>query len=199
VRGTTAPREVHHRVARCVLRLRDRADACADPLSAEGLALWLDYELEALRFGVDPDISRDELAALIEGSTVEIAREEHRNGHASDLSRWGRRGGLVTVRRYGTAWFVLLAARRWERVTAEELSTVLGSRYHSGIFDAKAVLLLGWRGVLFCKGVTVALLVLLARAARTRIVAAYSRWSWAHLVVWSLASTLGFPDKDASM
>jgi hypothetical protein len=122
VRGATAAREVHHRVARCVLGLRDRADACADPLSAEGLALWMDYELEALRFGVDPDVSREELAALIEGSTVEIPSEEHRDGHAEDFARWGRRGGLVTVRRYGTAWFALLAARRWERISAEELA-----------------------------------------------------------------------------
>jgi hypothetical protein len=124
VRGTTAAREVHHRVARCVLRLRDRADGCADPLSAEGLALWMDYELEALRFGVDPDVSREELAALIEGSTVEIPREEHRDGHASDFARWGRRGGLATARRYGTAWFTLLARRRWERITAEAVAEV---------------------------------------------------------------------------
>ncbi len=124
MRPATAPREVHHRVARCVLGLRDRADACADPLSAEGLALWMDYELEALRFGVDPDLYREELAALIEGSTVEIAREEHRNGHADDFARWGRRGGLATLRRYGTAWFSLLARRRWERITAEALAEV---------------------------------------------------------------------------
>jgi hypothetical protein len=122
VRPATAPREVHHRVARCVLRLRDRAEACAEPLSAEGLALWMDYELEALRFGVDPDVSRDELRALVESSTVELSQEEHRNGHASDFARWGRRGGLGTVRRYGTAWFGLLAARRWERISAEELA-----------------------------------------------------------------------------
>jgi hypothetical protein len=127
VRPAATPWEVHHRVARCVLGLRDRADACADPLSAEGLALWMDYELEALHFGVDPEVSRDELAALIEGSTVEILREEHRNGHADDFARWGRRGGLATVRRYGTAWFSLLARRRWERITAEELSTLLAA------------------------------------------------------------------------
>ena len=102
MRPASTPREVHHRVARCVLGLRDRTDACADPLSAEGLALWMDYELEALHFGVDPDISRDELAALIESSTVEIPSEEHRDGHASDFARWGRRGGLATARRYGT-------------------------------------------------------------------------------------------------
>jgi hypothetical protein len=124
VRPATAPREMHHRVPRCVLRLRDRADACADHLSAEGLALWMDYELEALRCGVDPEMSRDELAALIEGSTVELSREEHRNGHASDFAWWGRRGGLATARRYGTAWFSLLARRRWERITAEALAEV---------------------------------------------------------------------------
>jgi len=127
VRPASAPREVHHRVARCVLGLWDQADACADPLSAEGLALWMGYELEALHFGVNPDMSRDELAALIEGSTVEIPREEHRNGHADDFARWGKRGGLVTVRRYGTAWFGLLAWRSWERITAEELSTVFAA------------------------------------------------------------------------
>ena len=84
----------------------------------------MNYELEALRHGVDPDISCDELAALIEGSTVEIPREEHQNGHAEDFARWGRRGGLVTARRYGTAWFGLLAARRWERISAEALAEV---------------------------------------------------------------------------
>jgi hypothetical protein len=82
----------------------------------------MDYDLEVPRFGVDPDVSRDELADLIEGSTVEIPREEHREDHASDFTRWGRHGGLATVRRYGTAWFGLLAARRWERITAEVLS-----------------------------------------------------------------------------
>ena len=122
MRPATTLREMHHRVAHCVLGLRERADASADPLSAEGLALWMDYELEALRFGVDPDVSREELAALIEGSTVEIPREDHRDGHADDFARWGRRGGLVTVRRYGTAWFRLLAARRWERISAQELA-----------------------------------------------------------------------------
>jgi hypothetical protein len=86
VRSAIAPREVHHRVTRCVLRLRDRADACADPLSAEGLALWMDYELEALRFGVDPDVSREELATMIERCAVEIPGDEHREAHAEDSS-----------------------------------------------------------------------------------------------------------------
>lgn len=116
-----AKREVHHRVPRCLLRLRDRADAHRD-LEGEGVQKWLDYEVEALRWGLDPDISREELATLVEGSTVKIGRDEHREYHASDFARWGRRGGLATLRRYGTAWFSLLARRRWERITAEALA-----------------------------------------------------------------------------
>ena len=69
MRPASTPREVHHRVPRCLLRLRERAEFHTE-LDGEGLALWMDYELEALRCGVDPDVSRDELAALIEGSTV---------------------------------------------------------------------------------------------------------------------------------
>ena len=60
--------EVHHSVPQCLLRLRDRADAHQE-LDGEGFQLWLDYELEALPHGIDPDISHEELAALIEDST----------------------------------------------------------------------------------------------------------------------------------
>lgn len=71
---------------------------------------------------MDPDIPREELAALIEDSIVDLPADEHREGHAEDFVRWGRRGGLATARRYGTAWFSLLARRRWERITTEVLS-----------------------------------------------------------------------------
>jgi len=120
--------ELHHRVPQCLLRLRDRADAHQE-FDGEGIQLWLDYEVEALRFGVDPDVSRENLAALIEGSTVMLPREEHRNGHneANDFVRWGRRGGLATLRRYGTSWFSLLARRRWERVSGAELEQVFAT------------------------------------------------------------------------
>jgi hypothetical protein len=40
--------EVHHTVPRCLLSLRDRADAHPE-FDGEGIQLWLDYELEALR------------------------------------------------------------------------------------------------------------------------------------------------------
>jgi hypothetical protein len=42
------------------LKLRDRADAHQD-FNGKGIQLYLDYELEALRFGVDPDVSREKL------------------------------------------------------------------------------------------------------------------------------------------
>jgi hypothetical protein len=80
--------EIHHRVPQCLLRLRDRVEAHPE-LDGEGLQLWLDYELEVLHFGVDPDVSREDLAALIEGSTVVLPRETHRADHESDFVRWG--------------------------------------------------------------------------------------------------------------
>jgi hypothetical protein len=72
---------------------------------------------------VDPDISREHLAALIEGSTVEIEDKEHRASHsaAGDFVRWGRLGGLKTLALYGPSWFVLLARRRWEKITAAQI------------------------------------------------------------------------------
>jgi hypothetical protein len=111
--------ELHHRIPRCLLRLHDRAHG-AD-LDGEGFELWLEYEHEAMRYGVDAEISREDLEELIETSTVVIPREEHRNGHLSDWQRWGRRGGLATLRRYGSDWFALLALRRWGRITPADL------------------------------------------------------------------------------
>ncbi len=63
--------EIHHSIPSCLLRLMDRADA-RPVLDGEGLQLWLEYELEALRYGVAPDISRVDLAVLVEGSMVPL-------------------------------------------------------------------------------------------------------------------------------
>ncbi len=86
----------------------------------------MEFEHEAMRYGVDAEISRDDLAALIEASTILIPRDEHRNGHESDFVRWGRRGGLRTLERYGRPWFALLARRRWGRISALKLATAFG-------------------------------------------------------------------------
>ena len=81
------------------------------------------WEHEALLWGVDPEISRHELAALIDGSTTPMSRDDHRtlHGEAGDFQRWGRRGGLETVKRHGRAWMRRLALRRHGRITTEEL------------------------------------------------------------------------------
>lgn len=55
-----------HRPPRRLLELRDRAEAHTEPLSGEGIQLWVDFEMEALRRGVDPDTGREELAAMVE-------------------------------------------------------------------------------------------------------------------------------------
>jgi hypothetical protein len=111
--------EVHHRVPQCLLRLHDRATT--GELDAAGIEAWLEFEHEAMRYGVDVEISREDLATLVAASTVLLTHEDHRNGHQSDFQRWGRRGGLETARRYGSTWMALLALRRWGRISAEDL------------------------------------------------------------------------------
>ncbi len=119
-----AATEIHHTIPQCLLRLRDKADSAA--LDGEGIELWLEYEHEAMRYGVDPDITRDDLAALIDASTVILERGAHRLEHISDFVRWGRRGGLATFERYGRAWFALLALRRWGKIAPAELARARG-------------------------------------------------------------------------
>lgn len=125
--------EVHHRVPRCLLKAWDRGNG--PDLEPEDLQAWCEWFEEAHRYGVDPDVSREELAALIEGSTAEITSNAHRVGHsvAGDFARWGRLGGLETLRRYGRPWFSLLGRRRWGRVGAEALD-----RYRAEQIAAKA-------------------------------------------------------------
>ncbi len=111
--------ELHHAVPRCLLRLHDAANA--GDLDGEGIQLWLEYEHECMRWGVDVEIDRADLERLVEASTVLLDRDEHRSLHESDFARWGRRGGLETVRRYGTEWMAALALVRWGRLDAEDL------------------------------------------------------------------------------
>jgi hypothetical protein len=112
---------VHHRIPRCLLKVYDRGHGPG--LEPEDLQAWFDWEEEAFRYEVSPDVSREELAALIEGSTVQIAEDDHRTLHGAtgDFARWGRIGGLETLRRYGRPWFSLLGRRRWGKVSASAL------------------------------------------------------------------------------
>lgn len=114
--------EIHHRVPRCLLGIFDRA--VSGELDALGLQAWFEREDEAFRYSVDPDISREDLVALIASSAAQIPATYHRAGHsaAGDFARWGRLGGLQTLGRYGRPWFSLLARRRWGLIDAEQLA-----------------------------------------------------------------------------
>jgi hypothetical protein len=46
-----------------------------------------------MRYGVDAEISLEDLAELIAASTILLPREKHHNGHLSDFQWCGRRGG----------------------------------------------------------------------------------------------------------
>ena len=114
------PEEVHHAAPRCLLTLHERANGTTD-LDGEAIQAWVEWELEAMRWRVPVEISRDDLRALVEASEVVLERESHRLVHEGDWRRWGSRGGRETLRRYGSDWFSLLALRRWGRITASEL------------------------------------------------------------------------------
>ncbi len=113
---------IHHRIPRCILKAWDTGHGPG--LEPEDLQAWFDWEEEAFRYGVDPDVFRKELEALVEGSTVEIPVEEHRAEHsrAGDFARWGRLGGWKTLELYGRGWFVLLGRRHWGRVGLDALA-----------------------------------------------------------------------------
>ena len=110
--------ERHHAAPRCLLRLHDAAQ---EELRLAGIGVWVEFEAEARRWGVEVEISREDLERLVESSTEILDREKHRLLHESDWRRWGRRGGLATLRKYGTDWYALLALRRWGRITTADL------------------------------------------------------------------------------
>ena len=119
--------ELHHATPRCLVPLHERANE-GTQLDGEGIQAWLEWEMEAMRWRVPIEISRDELGRLVEASEVVLEHERHRLLHSSDWRRWGARGGRETLRRYGADWFSLLALRRWGRITAAELEAARALR-----------------------------------------------------------------------
>ncbi len=116
--------ELHHAAPRCLISLHEKANGTS--LDREGIQAWVEWEMEAMRWRVPVEISREDLEGLVEASEVVIEKEAHRLLHASDWQRWGSRGGRETLRRYGSGWFALLALRRWRRITTEELDAARG-------------------------------------------------------------------------
>lgn len=113
---------LHHRISRCLLRTYTKAHE--GDLDTAGLQAWVDWEEEAFRYGVDSDVSRVKLSALIETSAAPIPASDHRRHHweVGDFCRWGRQGGLATSALYGRPWFSLLGRRRWGRIGTEGLN-----------------------------------------------------------------------------
>ncbi len=114
---------MHLSFPRCLLAFYDRF-AAGDLEDGEGPQARFEWEEEAFCYGVDPDLSREELELLIDASASPVPADAHRSDHsrAGDFARWGRRGGSRTLALYGRGWFVLLARRRWEKITAEQLA-----------------------------------------------------------------------------
>jgi hypothetical protein len=107
----------HHRAPRCLLGHFDAA-------AAGGLADWSELNAEAERLSIEVrGLSREGLAAQIQGFTLEIPTTEHRTLHQEegDFVRWGRRGGLRILSLYGPPYFSLLARLRWGRIDVEAL------------------------------------------------------------------------------
>jgi len=111
---------VHHAAPRCLVSLHERANGGTE-LDGEGIQAWLEWEMEAMRWRVPIEISREEPGRLVEASEMVLERDRHRLLHERDWRRWGARGGRETLRRYGADWFSLLALRRWGRITASKL------------------------------------------------------------------------------
>jgi hypothetical protein len=107
--------EFHHAAPLCLLRLHD--EAAAGDLDGAGIQAWLEWEWEAMRWGVPAEFAHEDLERLVEASAVLLERYEHRPIHGSDRRRWGRRWGLATLGRYGTSWFAVLALYGWGKAS----------------------------------------------------------------------------------
>ena len=67
--------ELHHAAPRCLISLYEKANGTS--LDAEGIQAWVEWEMEAMRWRVPVEISRDELEVLVEASSL---GRESKNG-----------------------------------------------------------------------------------------------------------------------
>ena len=89
--------EVHHATPRCLVSLHQRANGSS--LDGQGIQAWLEWEMEAMRWRVPIEISKEDLEALVGAPETVLEREKHRLLHEGDWRRWGARGGRETLRR----------------------------------------------------------------------------------------------------
>ncbi len=121
--------EVHHAAPRCLVSLHERANGSS--LDGEGIQAWLEWEMEAMRWRVPIEISREDLEALVDASEVLLERGAHRLVHASgdwgDLDAHDRRQNERALRT-GTRLFSAYdtsAGRVWIITEADRSCTTL--------------------------------------------------------------------------
>jgi hypothetical protein len=62
------PEEFHHAAPRYLISLHEKANGTS--LDGEGIQAWVEWEMEAMRWRVPVEISREDLEALVEASTL---------------------------------------------------------------------------------------------------------------------------------
>jgi hypothetical protein len=60
--------DLHHAIPRCLISLHEKANGTS--LDAEGIQAWVEWEMEAMRWRVPVEISRDELEGLVGTSSL---------------------------------------------------------------------------------------------------------------------------------
>ena len=86
--------QVHHGIPPSLLTLHQKANGPS--LDGEGIQAWLEWEMEAMRWKMPIEISREELEALVDSSAVQL-EEGHQFVHKSDRSEPETVGGAKIV------------------------------------------------------------------------------------------------------
>ena len=60
--------KLHHAASRCLISLHEKANGTS--LDGEGIQAWVEWEMEAMRWRVPVEISREDLDALVEASSL---------------------------------------------------------------------------------------------------------------------------------
>jgi hypothetical protein len=60
--------DLHHAIPRCLVSLHEKANGTS--LDGEGIQAWVEWELEAMRWRVPVEISKEDLEALVEASSL---------------------------------------------------------------------------------------------------------------------------------
>ena len=86
--------QVHHGIPPSLLTLHQKANGTS--LDGEGIQAWVEWEMEAMRWGVPVEISREGLEALVDSSEAQL-EEGHQLLPEGDRSEPETAGGAGTI------------------------------------------------------------------------------------------------------